>query len=168
MNSDYTRLNNYYKNQNNYIPTRYYCEAFAAAEMAYFDVYLSTDGNVRLDVIQISSENVIKTTKPQQVFTFTADKVMADIKSFNVFVWNGTQFIPSIAASSSNPALFLTKTNQFFNTITLGRTGFALNTALGANNPSSNASAIRSARGAPTAAAPTPQEALFARIYITY
>lgn len=140
MNSDYTQFNDYYKNQNNYIPTRYYCEAFASAEIAYFDISSSSDErNIIIDASQISNTGTITGDKFSKI-VFNADKIQGDIKSFNVFTWNpsSSSYTPAVAALSTNPALFLSKPNNgsFFNTITIGRgSGASMQTALGAGNP---------------------------------
>lgn len=143
MNSDYTRLNAYYKNQNNYIPTRYYCEAFASAEIAYFDITSSSDDkNVIIDASQISTTPNITGDKFSRI-VINADKIQADIKSLNVFTWHPltSTYTPNILSSSGNPALSLSKpqNGSYFNVITIGRTAeknnnFSLQSALGAVN----------------------------------
>lgn len=162
MNSGYTQFNDYYKNQNNYIPTRYYCEAFASAEIAYFDVLLSSNlKTIKIDASQISSNQTISGPQSTQI-TFDADKI-TDIKSFNVFTWNGTSFTPAITAASTNPALFLAKKSNYYNTITIGRNGFTISSVLGAVNSSATMK-----QPVLTSDAKPSTDIFIARVYVTY
>ena len=176
MNSDYTRLNDYYRNQNNYIPTRYYCEKFASAEIAYFDVYVTDDGTkVRIDAPLISTSTILKFPVFGQ-FEFIADKIQADIKSFDVFIWKQEsapdkpaqgRFIPNVFSMATSNAISLTK-NKYYNQIKVGRDSTSIVTALGAISPFSTARQPKATAQAPTQAREPPLEYLIARIYITY
>jgi|LauGreDrversion4_2_1035121.scaffolds.fasta_scaffold278175_2 hypothetical protein len=164
MNSDYTHLSNYYKNQNNYIPTRYYCEAFASADVAYFDVFQTSDGTtIKIDASQISTNNNI-TALNQSTFSFDADKINRDIKSFDTFTWNPNlnQYETSVTAISNTtgPIRVGRGSTNVYNKIYLGKTGASLSTFFGS---------IRESQAKGKQQAKTDTTLLpIARVYVTY
>lgn len=151
--NNYTQFNDYYKNQNNYIPTRYYCEKFAMAEITSFDVYQKKAGGIRIDTDNISSFTAPETKSNFGLIKISADKIKSDIKGFSIFTRKGSETIPNVSSMAVNPAITITKENGV-QIINLGRNGnFAMATSLGAPNPS---------------AFDKNDEALIATVYITY
>lgn len=175
MNSNYTQFNDYYKNQNNYIPTRYYCEAFASSEIAYFDVSQTADGFfVKVDASQISDNNNI--TKNNFItFDFEANKISKDIKSLNVFVWNPnlSQYETSVTALSNTtgPIRLGLGSNNVYNKIFIGKPGASLQTFFGGNNIQAK-QGKQQAKATPPAVIPNASSSEYtipiARVYVTY
>jgi hypothetical protein len=173
MNSDYTQFNDYYKNQNNYIPTRYYCEAFASAEIAYFDISQTADGFfVKVDASQISSNNNI-TKNNSTTFDFEADKILTNIKSLNVFVWNPnlSQYETSLAALNGPIRLGL-GSNNVYNKIYIGKPNFTLQTFFGGVNILAKQAKLQAKAATPPAVIPNASSSEYtipiARVYVTY